>query len=70
MTFFYLMFPAILQRVHLVDPHKIRACAMTLYGVQCAALLLAAMIGGGVDPVVGFWWARSWPPFRLPVFIM
>jgi hypothetical protein len=67
---FYLIFPAIFHRINRVQPTKIRACADTLFGVQFGCMVVSGIMGSGMSPAFGYWWSRSWPAFRLPVFVM
>lgn len=70
MLFFYMAFPSIAPRLQRVQRPYMRSLAMLMYGVQ---VILMPTICAAFLPLLltnAFWFARSWPPFRLPVFVM
>ena len=84
MTFFYLLFPTIATHLNRVHPKQVRSFACALYGIQLV-LFIFMLIGAsifmgelgywlpstaGVVEGQGYWWARAWPPIRLPTFVM
>ncbi|EOD37509.1 hypothetical protein EMIHUDRAFT_454871 [Emiliania huxleyi CCMP1516] len=71
MTFFYLLFPRIAIHLTRVHPKQVRTFACALYGIQLG-LFVCMLFGAGAifGGELGYWWARVWPPIRLPTFVM
>ena len=85
MTFFYLLFPTIATHLNRVHPKQVRSLVCALYVIQIGLFvfmligasifvpLLAEAVGaqdGLAQDGLGYWWARAWPPIRLPTFVM
>ena len=85
MTFFYLLFPTIATHLNRVHPKQVRSLVCALYVIQIGLFvfmligasifvpLLAEVVGaqdGLAQDGLGYWWARAWPPIRLPTFVM
>ena len=71
MTFFYLLFPTIATHLNRVHPKQVRTFAWALYGIQLGLFVFMLFGAGSIfGNEMGYWWARAWPPIRLPTFVM
>ena len=70
MTFFYLLFPTIATHLNRVHPKQVRTFAWALYGIQLGLFVFMLFGAGSIFGELGYWFARAWPPIRLPTFVM
>jgi peptidoglycan/LPS O-acetylase OafA/YrhL len=64
MFWFYVAFPFILPRLQRAQPEALRGLMLSMYGLQAALTIAAFALTGQYS------FARMFPPFRLPVFVM
>jgi len=78
MAFFYMCFPSLMPRLQRLNSStSARAFAMRMYCTQFCLCLATMLFGAlvythqqGPGLQIGYWFTRSFPPWRLPVFIM